>query len=353
MALQTFNGALWTPAPMPGIAGSIGLGSLVIDAAGEKAGVIFQVPKTGTISKIGFRLGAVTTAQTLRVGLYTVSAGDPTATAYGGMTVGTQAAPAANTSYTVSLGTGATATIGNVVAAVIEFDSTAGNLAVSTITGSFSTSNLFPYATHYTTAWAKQVVVPVLWVEYSDGSYAHIPNIIPASAVSELTFNSGTAGADEYGLLFSLPFPARLRGFGGFVNQAGTYEAILYSGTTALTTETLTALETGASAARYNAHILSTSYAITANTTYRFALRPTTTTSIVLAYYDVTAAAVFNQTDGGTGFHMCQRLDQGAWTDTTTRRPLISLQFDQFDDGAGGGSSSIKFHSGMRGGMNG
>lgn len=344
MTLQTFNGALWVPAPQPGLAGSFGLGSFVIDAAGEKVSVTFQVPKTGTISKVGFRVGAVTTAETLRAGLYTTDAsGLPTATAYGGMTVGTQATPAANTAYTVPLGTGAAATIGDIVSAVIEFDVTVGNLAINAITGSFSTSTLFPYMSHYTTAWAKQVSVPLFWIEYSDGTYAYIPNSIPASAVSEVTFNSGTAGADEYGLRFSLPFPARLCGFGGFFSQGAALEAILYEGTTALSTTALAANQVAASAARYQARPLVTPYTLARNTVYRFALRPTTTGGIVLAYYDVLAAAIFNQVDGGADYHMAQRLDQGAWTDTPTRRPLLFLMFDQFDDGvsAGGGPAPM------------
>jgi hypothetical protein len=56
--------------------------SRLIDATGEKYAAIIQIPKTGTISKIGFRTGTVTTSQTLRGGIETVDAatGAPTGT---------------------------------------------------------------------------------------------------------------------------------------------------------------------------------------------------------------------------------------------------------------------------------
>ena len=76
----------------PHLAGPWAVGGMTLDASGEKAASIFRVPKTGNIRTLRFRLGTVTTGQTLKAGLYTVdTSGDPTTTAYGGMAVGTVA----------------------------------------------------------------------------------------------------------------------------------------------------------------------------------------------------------------------------------------------------------------------
>ncbi len=133
MTMQSIIGGVTIPHHVEAVLGAPGIGSLLMDASGEKAAFIFKIPKSGTITEIGFRTGAVTTADTLKAGLYTVdTSNNPTATAYGGMVAGTQASPAANTWYAVALGTNCTATAGDVVAVVIEFNSyVAGNLNIS------------------------------------------------------------------------------------------------------------------------------------------------------------------------------------------------------------------------------
>lgn len=51
--------ALWLPEF--GVSSSAAVNSMLIDAAGEKAAYIIAAPKAGTIDKVGFRTGVVTT----------------------------------------------------------------------------------------------------------------------------------------------------------------------------------------------------------------------------------------------------------------------------------------------------
>ena len=98
-----------------------------ISSTGARFGFVFQVPKTGSISKVGVRIGTAQTPIVSRLGLYTVdTAGNPTTTAYGGSAYNTFT-PTANTFSEVTLKTPATATAGDLAAVVCEFNSTAGN----------------------------------------------------------------------------------------------------------------------------------------------------------------------------------------------------------------------------------
>ncbi len=237
MTLQSINGGLWMPLPILGVPPTIQFSSYLLDAAGELFAMVFRVPKTGNIHKIGFRVGAVTASQSLDVGLYTVdtTSGDPTASAYGGMAVGTQAGPAANTAYTVQLGTDAAATIGDVVAVKIGFTLTVGNLNINTIGTTVANTPQWggtPYNDHFASAaWSKKNDIPCFWLQYDDGTYAYIPGAQPISAINNVTFNSGSA-SDEYALKFTLPFPAKMRGFGVMTQEgagsAGNFDVILY-----------------------------------------------------------------------------------------------------------------------------
>ena len=68
-----------------------------LDADGEKEGKVFRVPKSGTISKVGWRTATVAqNTNALTVGIYTVDAsGDPCSTsAYGSMVACSQAVDA-------------------------------------------------------------------------------------------------------------------------------------------------------------------------------------------------------------------------------------------------------------------
>ncbi|HDZ58617.1 MAG TPA: hypothetical protein ENH47_00950 [Ignavibacteriales bacterium] len=348
MALQTIKGGLWIPEYLNRAITSP-LSPKLLDTAGYKFAAIFKVPKTGTISKVGFRVGNVTTPETLKVGLQTLSGGDPTGTAYGGMVAGTQATPAANTYYTVPLGTPATATVNDTVAVVIEFDSAVGNLEIDYLS---TNAQGFPYIDYYTGAWVKDDNIPAISLEYSDGSYENT-GMFPISNVSTFKFNN-TDTPDERALRFSLPFPGRIAGFwvGIDNNRTGAFDIVLYEGTTAKATVSFAAIEYSSVDMEICFGVFDTPFEYTKNTEYFLAVKPTSATDIGLREITILSAAIMDSFPGGTNFYLGTRTDAGSWSTDTLKRPFMGVFIDQLDDGVGGAGGMI-VHPGMDGGMRG
>lgn len=346
MTLQTIPGGVNIPdyigwRTVPSFA------SLLIDASGERAAAILKVPKTGIITKVGFLTRTVTTSQTLRVSLETVTNGDPSGTLYGGSAAGTQTAPASNTFYTVTLGTAATATKGDLIAVVIDFDSTVGSVNI----GAIGLGCIFPYCDLFTTSWTRSNLSPVISLEYNDGSYEYM-GTMPMSALNLTWLDSGST-PDEWALQFSLPFPTRAIGCWIHVDGDNPFDVVLYEGTTELTSVSLDANIRGLNAdAVYIFIPFATAQSLSANTTYYLAIKPTTTSTVRIASFDVAASAVMGCFLGGTNFVLATRADSGAWSTTDTSRPFMGIVVDQFDDGAGGGGG-LRVHPGMNGGING
>lgn len=335
MTIQALGG----PIILPSIDFTVipGFTAMLIDAAGEKAAFIFEVPKSGTISAVGFRVHSLTTAQLLRAGLETVDplTGDPTGTQYGGSVAGT-VTPVDSTYHTVTLGTAATATAGDIVALVIQFDATAGSLNITQLNIENALSG-FPYCDHYTAAWAKQTqTIPVASVEYSDGSYAYCGGMMPLSNYAITLFNSGSA-ADERALRINAPVPLRVIGMQAMVDLDEAADFVLYDSTgTALATVSLDKDFRAQAARGLIRRRFANAVTLSANTTYYAAVKPTTVTDVGLAEWTLPSAAARAQMHGGTNLSLATRVDGGAWTETQTVIPLIGLIVDGLDNGVGG-----------------
>lgn len=319
--------------------GAVGEQSTLLDASGEKHAAIFRVKRAGTIDRIGFRTRAVTTAQTLRLGLETVdmTTGFPTGTQFGGSAVGTQASPATDTFYEVTLGTGATVAVDDLVAIVVQFDATAGNLNICNydlISGSDYSG--IPYTAEYvgTPAWAKKTSSPAHSVRYSDGVYA-ADGFAPFQVPTLLTYNSGST-PDEVGNYFTLPVPMRCVGAKIMTDWDGPTDVVLYAsdGTTVLRSASLdpdTRKVTGGG----DAYVYWAPLELTAGTGYRITFKPTSTTNINVRQLPVMTAGMLNHLPGGTLWHRTSRTDAGAWTEDTTKRiSMTTLIIGQLHDGS-------------------
>ena len=317
---------------------STGFSSLLMDASGEKVGVVLRAPKTGSIRKVHFRTGAVTTATDTDVRLETVDAttGHPTGTLLGTTTNVTVASASitANTWITTgALTADASVTRGDLLAAVIVPSGTP-NYNVAGVNG---TNSAFPYSVQYTASWADNSAIPAIALEYSDGSFAYIPNVLPFSAMNTHTFNNGST-PDERALKFRLAAPVRVAGVWFSGNRSGDVDFVLYDsdGTSVLASASMDKDVLG-SALQPEAILFSSSVSLSANTYYRLAVKPTSATNMSAYSWDVASAAIMDQMAGGQDFHYSERTNAGAWTDTTTRRLRIGLIIDGIDDGAGGG----------------
>lgn len=296
--------------------------SLQINASGEKVGFVFTVPKSGTIDTLSFHVAAAASSQTLKVGLYTVDAsGDPTATAYGGMVAGTQASPAANTWYDVNLSTSATATKGDTVAMVIEFDSTAGDVIIM---GIQATVMRLPYSKLYTTSWATSSAVPNFGLIYSDTTRPLIAGVLPCSNIVQQFYNSGSSPY-KTGLKFRLPFACTVSGVWMY-QRSGTetfsIKLIDSDGSTVLTTISTDNAYNGGNG--FRVFEFPANQSLSVNTYYRIIVEATSVTNDYMGYYfDVNASAWMAATPGGADFHYTADDGVGGWTDTTTRQPFI------------------------------
>jgi hypothetical protein len=161
--------------------------AFLLDAATEKYAMVFRAPKDGSIATIGFKLGVVTTGDTLRVSLQNVdpATGNPDGTADQSGTVVVASADD-NTWKTAILGSARVVTLGELLCLVIDFNSfVAGNLEIQAIQAAAGGSRYGFQNSCYNThqvggSWTKSVsTLPCIDIAYNDGSRAHIIGNVP------------------------------------------------------------------------------------------------------------------------------------------------------------------------------
>jgi hypothetical protein len=337
MTLQAIN----PPILIPGLIDychSYYWSSLLIDAAAEKAAFITYAPKTGTISKVGFRTGTVTTGDTLKISLQGVNAsGNPDGTilasgnAYQTLVV---ADTNDNTWFLVTLVAGASVTKNDPIAIVIEFNAwVAGNLNISAGGTGIGTNHYNVYTDLYTAAWAKSANLINVALEYSDGSYSS-GFTHPMSTLSYYTYNSGSS-PDEYGNYFQIPFPCRAVGIVAYsdLDESATFTLYDSDGTTVLASKQLLLAQRIGTAVGLCWAYFATPVNLLKDTWYRMTVVPNTVTSIGLSYFAVDLAGQMNSYSLGQKCYQTSRTDAGAWTQDTLRRVQMALLVDSFDDG--------------------
>jgi hypothetical protein len=213
-----------TPYFIPPLIGSDFMNSVtssLITTAAQYIGLCFNVPKSGTITKIGFLVANGGLTGVVSCGIYTVDVnGVPTGTAYGGMAPQTVTNPAADTAYTVTLATPATVTINDMVCVKMTLSSvSAGDFRVRYHPPAYiDMTNGIPYVYNSRTA-SFSYGAPVFWYEYSDGTYVPVQNTRAEIARTNIDFTN-TTNPDEYGNTFKLPISCSVRGIWSYWNSA-------------------------------------------------------------------------------------------------------------------------------------
>jgi hypothetical protein len=362
MALQTIKGGLVIP-PVPGFAGSGNptLASFLLDASSEKFAMIFPVPRTGTLNKFEFRLGTVTQApgNGLKCSFQDISAsnGDPDGAidqyrvVTTGLSSNTWVTPGLITSDGTDTGTKRSVTRGDLLAAVIEFESfTAGDsLNISALDLVATGSGLYelrPYCDHFTASWSKQWKGAVIALQYSDLSYEFLATPwYPISALNAQSYANNST-PDERGLYFRFPFPVKLGGcWLRCIAGAGDADVVLYDsdGSTALATVSIDKDQVGFTNGRSIFVRFPSDVQLSANTNYRLTFKPTSAVAVSLYDFEVVDASYMDAVEGGSSWYYTERTDAGSWTETTTKRPWIGLLVTACDDGAGGGGGTTLF----------
>lgn len=309
------------------------------NATTTRLGFVFAVPKTGSIRKIWFRIPTVTTAQTVKVSLQTVDAttGAPTGTIGQSATI----TPTANTWFSPTLSSDRAVTLGEVLALVIEWDSTAGDITIQLAATANFGSNY--YLTYASGAWTK---LPAStnrglsgMLEYSDGTTAPVLNWCPSSATSA-DFANNTS-IRQMGMVFT-PSVTRRVCAAGWMGRAGgdcNLNVYTWDGTTATLVASV-ALDKdlrGSTTINNNVAWFSSKLTFTAGVTYFVTVEPTTTTTCRVEYHDLPstlarAAMPFGMGDIG---YLVQRSSVGTWTLTTTSKSVFYFFYDGIDTGSG------------------
>lgn len=317
---------LWPTYPNRAIANT----AILCDAAGERQAMGFKAPKAGDINRILFAVDSLVTGpHTIRASLQLPSGNVPDGTPLASGTVSVTASGV----YEVTFGTPYTATRGQYLMAVVEFDSyTAGSI-------SYGSGNLEEISStfhlHFTAAWANTGRTPCIAVGYTDG-YEPILGHIPALINGNNLWANNVANGNR----FRLPFPATLYGVVANMRGITGSQAKLYSdaGTLLASSGVRVAGEWSGSQGPHEYTFDPVN--IPANTYYRLVIEGTTATNVQGISYDTNANGMSAMPGGAANMYATSRSSAGVWTDNTLARYSHSLVLSALDDGAGGGGGS-------------
>jgi hypothetical protein len=332
----------------------------LINASGERVGIVVDAPRTGSITQLAFLTGAVTTADDLDIRLETVTETtaanyEPSGTLYAANTNATLSSGSisANSWHTVTLTSSASVTAGDKIAVVIQFTSDTTATGSLEITSRGNGQHYFPRVLHRTGgSYANDTNSwPVVGLSYA-GTYYPMYN---GNSYTSSTSGTVAAGA-EFGVKFTLPFDCRLRGVEVESRiPTGTNMTIeLYTTQNPGSgTELMAATETPTTLSGIQSYHLASPQTLNKDTSYRLTVDPTTSVNAFpfRAIYD--SVALMSQ-DVGPNWHFTQDNGAGGWTDTTTQVPIFfALILDQVNDTAGGAGGGLLTHPGMSGGARG
>lgn len=348
-------------------------GSFTLDAAEEFAVMVFKVPKSGTLNKIGWRSAAITpgTSFVLKISLETVAEtiGQPVATTNATKTLYASNAESAditnlnsNTVYFTAINgtTGIAVTAGDLVA--VTFRLTAVNGASITVVNAqfhnYYTLAMnqyggeFYFATYLGGSWALIEQMPMISLEYSDGFCPHFFLQPPCSQTPNAWGSNDTP--DRRGIKIKYPFKCRLSGCILILEADSDVDIILYDSDEYTVMSgfpvTISTSKRRSSGRAIHSIIFPVKPEIEANTFYRLVVVPKGTTDINLLYSTLSDDGSYtgaSQTLEGDNIAYTYRNGDPsgadhAWTDSVNDRPYISVLIDGIEASSGGGISRSK-----------
>jgi hypothetical protein len=355
MALQTSE---FIYHPLSGLVASANIiRAIQLDAAEEHVAGVLQIPKTGTLKKIGIYVSARSAGDAVyRVTLETVGAsvGVPVATAYADRVLYAVGAESADVTVPGAAGvqwialngtTGVSVTRGDLVSVVVRCVTRSTGYIIVGIgmrSGFQMTVQDHPYSYGYvgstSTAYTDN---PNVGLEYSDG-IAAAPQTYPA--VIPATEAWGSDDDPTYrGLLFTPTAHKSLAGFAIFLDTDSAADVILYDSDeyTALETTTLSIAQRRTATQGTRSYLYAASHELTIGQQYRLVVLPKDTTDITCGYITVTddgAVTAMSGMDGGvnyayTSINDAPTSEAHEWTNSAVKRPWIVPIWDKLSDG--------------------
>ena len=344
-ATNTYTPLFW----MPGVftATNITGTGLLLDAAGDKMGWVFIAPRTETIDVCAFRsttitLGGNTTVQIEGIDL---TNGRPDSSAVGSSTVlaTTTATPG---TYEVT-GLNSSLTAGTPYALTLTYSTGTQTFLRDTGADAFKP---FPYAYQFIDG-ASHAFTRTNDLQIALGrsvtDYIQIPGFVgPCTAAATSFTSAGTP--DEPGMIFNLPFKARLAGVHIMCTQANDFTIKAYSSPLSspslLTSMTLTVdaqVQSANTHYGYRVYLFPAEIDLSINTDYAVTYVAGASSNLLTLTY--TDADILKCVTGGLKGYGIGRVDgAGDFTaigGAATTLPAIVPLFSKLDDGAGGSAT--------------
>lgn len=313
----------------------VNAGPLIINQAGDLAALLFEIPKTGTVTGMKFITASVTTGCTIRGTIQTISptTSIPTGTLYDANATGTVvvANGASSTTFTVTFAGNVSATKGDVVALVLDVSSGAPSaLQIRSFTPKLL---LAPTSYKITTGVGSFVInaaVPSICLTYNTGDF-----VAEASMFTVTTTRSAstTTSPDEIGNKFTAPFNCECDGFAFQPGTPANFKAtdiVLYdSANNVVATKSLSAslyIGIGSSIVRER---WPTPVNLKKGQVYRIVAKPTTSTTWTGLFAELSTFAVRAQDLIDISHAKTSRTDAGAWTDDTSAIVNLAITVDK------------------------
>ena len=340
-AMQTFP----QPAIFPGMpnqnqaGGAPNTATVTLDNTADRAALVFQAPKTGSISEFRFFNTAVAGASgnvVLDCRIETVDAtnGAPTGTLWATNTNGSVTVQfnGDNSWQVATMTANASVVQGDAVAFVINPTTFTTVTSIEVDRFADNAFNTAYSATDLTgVGYAKSVQTPGWIAGYSDGTYVPILGVWPHGLITTANYNTGSA-TTRRALKFQLAFDARCSGAQVWINPAADFDVKLYDsdGSTVLATKSVDVNILQSGTVAVISVQFTSSASLLANTNYYLSVEPTTVTNISAYHTTGPTAAAMGAFPGGANLYL-SLFTSGAWADTTTARPFFALILDGFD----------------------
>jgi hypothetical protein len=323
-----------------------GLGNLTtLSTVGHYWSYIFCAREAMTISHVGFRVATAAGSPTAEVRIETVdgSTGLPSGTLWATNTNGTTGTISSSSNVLQALTASASISAGQVFCVKVALASGTSiqiQLVGSTVSPSDS---VFPYTVVNTGAASKATLsgFGTIALGSSSTTFYQVPGLLPASAVTASTFNNTSSA--RRGMRFTPPMNCRAVGVRWYnANTVGDFNAAIFDDAGTELSSSSTAFDGDNSAASTSPNRPFTVYfdnavTLSAGTTYRVAIEPTTTTNVSLTTVTLPSTNYRGATPAGTTAHYTTYV-ASSWTDTATDQlPFMDILIDQVDDGTGSG----------------
>lgn len=332
----------------------ISTSNLLLDATGEKYAALVHAPKTGTLGKVRFPTGTVTTGGTIRVSFQDDSGGDPDGTEdqYRDVTVdaaddNTWKLSGLITDSGADGGAKRSVTKGDPLWIVCKLDGAGSMNLLATLNPYGDCFENSQYVDHYTASWSRfSATFGGFELLYDDDSVAYTPGLIPTR---QGTITLDAAGAiRETGNYFQVPFACKVAGMWWYADQDASCDLIIYDsdGTTELASTAIGSTMRRTNAARVGERYFSSEVTLAASTWYRAVLQATSGSQTMMTNV-FSANAAMGMVPGGINWYRTDRDSGGTWSQTDSQRIACGLLISQIHDGAGG--SGLLTHPGMSG----